>query len=129
MALKSIRPILWTSHLQASIQFYSEFLQFQLVEYQESWQWASLNRDGVEIMLAAPNEHLPFDGPNFTGSLYILTDDLEDLWQRLKNQVNICYPLEEFEWEMREFAIYDNNGYIIQFGEPIKNDSLNSENL
>jgi len=31
-------------------------------------------------------------------------------------KANICYEIETFEWGMREFAIYDNNGYILQFG-------------
>ena len=25
--------------------------------------------------------------------------------------------IETFEWGMREFAIYDNNGYVLQFGQ------------
>ena len=26
--------------------------------------------------------------------------------------------MEEFHYGMREFAIYDNNGYMLQFGTP-----------
>jgi len=33
--------------------------------------------------------------------------------------VRICYPIETFEYGMREFAIYDNNGYLLQFGEAV----------
>jgi hypothetical protein len=33
--------------------------------------------------------------------------------------VKIAYPMEDFEYGMREFAIYDNNGYMLQFGAPI----------
>jgi len=36
---------------------------------------------------------------------------------RLKDKVRVCYPLENFEYGMREFAIYDNNGYLLQFGQ------------
>jgi len=44
-----------------------------------------------------------------------------DLWEDLKTKAKICYGIETFEWRMREFAICENNGYILQFGEPIDN--------
>ena len=40
-------------------------------------------------------------------------------WQRVRERARVCYPLEDFDYGMREFAIYDNNGYLLQFGEPI----------
>ena len=42
-------------------------------------------------------------------------------WERIKDNVKICYPIENFEYGMREFGIYDNNGYLLQFGEEIIN--------
>jgi hypothetical protein len=35
------------------------------------------------------------------------------------HEVTIVYPLEDFPYGMREFAIRDNNGYILQFGQEI----------
>ena len=55
----------------------------------------------------------------FTGSLHLKTDDVDSLWARLKDRVRICYPIETFDYGMREFAIYDNNGYVLQFGQPL----------
>jgi hypothetical protein len=34
--------------------------------------------------------------------------------------VKFAYPLETFEYGLREFAIYDNNGYMLQFGTPVR---------
>jgi len=31
----------------------------------------------------------------------------------------VVYPLEDCAYGMREFAIRDNNGYILQFGQEI----------
>ncbi|MFN5228579.1 MAG: hypothetical protein ACK5Q3_18600 [Planctomycetota bacterium] len=28
--------------------------------------------------------------------------------------------LEDFDYGMREFAIYDNNGYLLQFGQSLQ---------
>lgn len=46
-------------------------------------------------------------------------DDVEDAWQRLKDAAHVCYPIDDFDWGMREFGIYDNNGYLLQFGQEI----------
>lgn len=81
--------------------------------------WASLAKDDVEIMLAYPNEHIPYSGPEFTGSFYINTDDVNALWEQLKDKCRLCYPINDFEYGMREFAVYDNNGYLLQFGQPL----------
>jgi len=59
---------------------------------------------------SAPNSHMPFDAPAFTGS---------ELWNSLKDVVKVCYSMEDFFYGMREFAIYDNNGYMPQFGSPL----------
>lgn len=67
-------------------------------------------------MLASPNQQENDKAPAFTGWLYFHTDDVDGLWQRLKNIARLCYPIENFEYGMREFAIYDNNGYVLQFG-------------
>jgi uncharacterized glyoxalase superfamily protein PhnB len=70
-------------------------------------------------MFASANQHEPFERPVFTGSLYIKTDDVDASWERLRDNVKVCYPIENFDYGMREFAIYDNNGYLIQFGQEI----------
>jgi uncharacterized glyoxalase superfamily protein PhnB len=85
----------------------------------EDWGWASLFIDDVWLMLARPNEHTPYDKIGFTGSFYYNTDDVDALWDKLKDKVNVCYSIENFHYGMREFAVYDNNGYLLQFGQEI----------
>src|SRR5215467_15172963 len=112
MKLTAVRPILWTDNFEETIEFYTTQLNFQLGEKNNDWGWASLLKDQVELMIAKPNAHIPFEKPNFTGSFYFNIDDVDQLWNQLKDKVKICYDIETFEWQMREFAIYDNNGYI-----------------
>ena len=119
MQLKSLTPMLRTWDLRASNAFYTEVLGFECESLSEEQGWASLRRDGVAIMLAGPNPHEGDKAPAFTGSLYFHTDDMDGLWQRLKDKARICYPIDNFEYGMREFAIYDNNGYLLQFGQPL----------
>ena len=70
-------------------------------------------------MFSAPNEHEGDVRPALTGSLYFRVRDVDSLWSRLKDGARVCYPIENFAYGMREFAIYDNNGYLLQFGEAV----------
>jgi uncharacterized glyoxalase superfamily protein PhnB len=45
--------------------------------------------------------------------------DVDALWDELKDKVKVAYDIEDFDWGMREFAIYDNNSYMIQFGQDL----------
>ena len=117
MAFLSLTPLIRTKDIEATIQFYKDILGFECPNYNENWSWATLSRDGIEMMVAAPNAHLPFEQSEFTGSFYFRVNQVDPLWQELKNKARVCYELEEFDYGMKEFAIYDNNGYLLQFGE------------
>lgn len=119
MKLNGLRPMIWTREFQQTIDFYESVLGFACGARNDDWGWAALHKDDVEIMVALPNQHIPFNGPAFTGSFYVLTDEVDVLWNGLKDRVKVVYPVENFEWGMREFAIYDNNGYMLQFGQDI----------
>src|SRR5882762_3499655 len=51
--------------------------------------------------------------------LYILTDNLDDLYGRFKDRVQIVEDPHDF-YRMREFIIRDFNGFWITFGQPIQ---------
>jgi uncharacterized glyoxalase superfamily protein PhnB len=120
---RSVTPMLWTDKLAETLEFYKHTLGFTVNEFSEEWGWAAISRDNVNLMLARPNEHGTFEnGAKFTGSFYIRVDNADDLWEKLKVKTKVCYSIENFDWGMREFAIYDNNGYILQFGHEINSD-------
>ncbi len=119
MKFTSLTPMLWTEKLDETIAFYTQILGFTCGERDENWGWAALHKDEVEIMLAKPNAHSAFEKPQFTGSFYFTTNEVDKLWETLKEKVKVCYEINNFEWQMREFAIYDNNGYLLQFGQEI----------
>jgi len=80
-----------------------------------------MQKDDVAIMFSERYFQEQFPNTYLTGSLYIHADDVDVLWQILKDKVKICYPIENFKHGMREFAIYDNNGYRLQFGQELDN--------
>lgn len=117
MKLSGLSPTLWTDDLSRSVTFYTKVLGFRCSAQMEGW--AALERDGVEIMLSAPNQHEPYNGPRFSGSFYFRCDDVDGWWETLKDKATVVYPIENFDYGMREFAIRDNSGYILQFGAEV----------
>ena len=82
-------------------------------------RWACKELGGAELMLALPNAHLPFDKPGMTGSIDFKVEGVDAWWERLKGRCPVEYEVEDFEYGMREIAIRDNSGYLLQFGQEI----------
>ncbi len=122
MTFTNLRPMLRTKDFDGTIDFYIRRLGFTCEGRSDADGWASLRRDAVGLMVATPNEHMPFDAPAFTGSLYFDVDDAGALWETVKDHARVCYPIEDFHYGMREFAIFDNNGYLLQFGQSLSTD-------
>ena len=121
MKLNSLTPLLYTGHLKETVDWYVNTLGFYCSDFVAGYGFARVKLDEADIMFAIPNKHLHFDKPTFTGSLYINTTDADGWWIRLKNKCKICYEIESFDYGMREFGVYDINGYLLQFGQPIFN--------
>lgn len=118
MKLDGLVPVLWVSDLEQTITFYRDVLGFECADQMEGW--ACLANHKVELMISLPHQHEPFDRLQFTGSFYFQPDDVDELWEQLKDKVPVVYPIENFSYGTREFAIRDNSGYILQFGKPVE---------
>jgi uncharacterized glyoxalase superfamily protein PhnB len=118
MRLLDVTPMLTVTDITTAVSFYCDVLGFVLRSDMEGW--ACVASGDVEVMLAVPNAHLPFERPSLTGSLYFRTDDVDGWWERLKDKCRVEYPIEDFEYGMREFAVRDNSGYLLQFGSEVK---------
>lgn len=119
MKVEKLSPVLYTKKIEESIVFYTRKLGFRCENMNVELGWALLCLDEIELMLSYPNEHIGFDKPVFTGSFYFRIVGVDEIWEKIKSEVDVCYPLQQFEYGMKEFAIYDNNGYLLQFGEEI----------
>ena len=125
MSLKKLTPILWTKDLQETISFYTNKLGF--VCHHQVDRFAVLAKDEIAIMTVIPMDEPEdckeafFPKPYFTGSIYIETDNVDELWNQVKDKVNIKYGIGDQEWLVRDFSIWDNNGYEVVFGQDISN--------
>jgi len=108
--IKKLSPMLWTDKLEETVEFYTHILLYG---------WAKMRKGEAIIMLSLPNDHIEFRKAHFTGSIYLYTNNIDADWELVKDLADICYPLEKFDYGMWEFAIYDNNGYMIQFGQDV----------
>ncbi len=122
MKINKLTPMLSTKKIRETVDFYTGVLGFSCPNFVEDWGWAVITHGDTELMFWLPNAHLPFEKPAFTGSFYLNVENADEIWEKLKDKVEVCYPIEDFDYGMREFAVYDNNGYLLQFGHSIAED-------
>ena len=114
--------MLETENLEQTIEFYTQNLGFECrsVYPKGSPCWISLWNGDAEIAFGTPNAHKNFEKPILTGSIYLTIENVDELWQKLKDKVEIAYAIENFDYGMREFGIKDCNGYILNLGQNIE---------
>lgn len=76
--------------------------------------WCELARDGTVFRFL--EGATPWEGePNLTGCLYIPTNDVDALYEEIRQKVNCEWGIEEREWGARELVLRDPDGYFITF--------------
>lgn len=118
----AIVPAFETWDMEATLNFYVDTLGFAIdskMENEGKVNWAMLRRNNIWLMFSDPKKHIDNKEPKFTGQLYIYTNDVDSVWTFVKDKAKVAYPIDNFNYGMREFGIYDNNGYLITFGKPI----------
>lgn len=122
MKLTNLRVMLETRDLRETIKFYTELLGFVLDGiYPNNKEpcWACVIKDDIVIMFTTRNAHSTVEDTTMTGTLYFYPNDVDEAWELLKDKAIVEYPIENFGYGMREFAIRDCNGYLLQFGQGI----------
>ena len=128
MTFESLAPILTTNDMERSIRFCVDVLGFSCGI--ETPGYSNLHRDAVRIMLAAPNAHENWNGPSFTGQVYIglrTAGEVDALWKVVKDRATVIYAVDDFAYGAREFGIRDDNGYALAFGAPSKSATARSD--
>src|SRR5690349_14001675 len=80
--------------------------------------WAKLSFGNSELMLHAGGK--PSTDHRREVDLYITTDNVDDLYRRFKDRVQIVEDLYDAFYGMREFVIRDINGFWVTFGQPVQ---------
>lgn len=108
-------PMLRSSNLQRSIDWYESVLGFQCVSRIENW--CRLERDGASIMFMINDHH---GTPHATGTQYFYVEDAMALWDQIKDRVKAEWGPELMSYGKLEFAIKDPDGYFLSFGQSVR---------
>ncbi len=139
-------PMLSTADLAGTIAFYRDTLGFDVISTfpEGSPTWCYLKRGDAYLMFSSLAEldhdhderghdeqggehdhsHDEDEGhhhhsPTGVWTLYVYPDDVDSLWEKLKEQAPVAYPLGETPYGMREFGIRDPNGFMLSFGKEV----------
>lgn len=115
MAVQDVSIALATEDVARSVQFYLDQLGFTCPLQLDGF--ARVRLGGHYAWL--PNAHLPWQGPRFTGSIYLEVDNVDELWKSLKTRARIVYPIETMEYGVREFGLLDDNGCRLSFAQHV----------
>ena len=111
---------LTTDDVARSVAFYVNYLGFSCGLQLD--HFARVRRGAADIMLTAPNAHMPWQGARLTGAIYLTVDEIEALWASLDDTVRVVYPLQTMDYGVREFGILDDNGYQLSFAQQLSDD-------
>ena len=114
-------PIFAVSDMTESKAFYVENLGFEIdFVYGDPEFYAGLIKDDLELHLIAdssPNAKQPAGN----GYLSILTDEVDDLCQKLiAADIEILVPPGDRDYGLRDFNIEDPDGNVLIFSTPVK---------
>ena len=139
-------PMLTTDDLDGTIAFYRDTLGFEVsgVYPEDNPNWCYLKRGDSHLMFSSldqldhdhdehghdvgeehhhdhekDEEHRNNHRPTGVWTLYVYPDDVDSLWEKLKEQAPVAYPPFETPYGMREFGIRDPNGFMLSFGKEV----------
>ncbi len=110
-----------TENIGRTVEFYRElgFVCKGFYPDEENACWASLWNGDFEIMFTLRNSYSAPRKPAMTGSIYLHVADVNEVWQKLKDKIEIVYPIENMDYGMREFGVRDCNGCMLNIGQDI----------
>jgi uncharacterized glyoxalase superfamily protein PhnB len=79
--------------------------------------WALLTFGDTEVMLNEGGRQS--DAERREVDLYVHVEDVDGLYRRLKDRVEVVHALYDAFYGMREFIIRDVNRFWITFGQPL----------
>ena len=126
--LKKLTPNLMVEDVARTLAFYRETLGFEVLTTlpeQEPFAFAILQRDGVELMFQS-RASLSDNVPALTGvpigasqTFYIEVTGIRDLYETLRDKVEIVVDFHDTFYGTQEFYFRDINGYVLSFSESV----------
>jgi uncharacterized glyoxalase superfamily protein PhnB len=123
ISLRSAVPTFLVANVGSTSRWYVEQLGFRIAgtfPEQEPFAYASLQRDGAEIMLLRLADYAKPDlrarRPEGLWDAYIRMQGVRALYETVQGRPLIQTPLARQSYGDWEFEVRDPNGYVIVFG-------------
>jgi catechol 2,3-dioxygenase-like lactoylglutathione lyase family enzyme len=98
------------ANLAESKQFYEEVLGFTPDVFFEQTNWQSYRcQDGIFFAVG--------EKPGSTDEIAFGVADVDALWLKVKDKVDVVSPLEKTPWGTYRFVIRDPDGHLMSFGQ------------
>ena len=117
--MRRVTPMIHVPDVRATIDWYKS-LDFNVVNANEDngkVDWAMLSFGDSAVMFNAGGQNTTSDRRDV--DLYVHTDNVSDLYERLRERVEVREELHDTFYGMREFIIRDLNGFWVTFGQDI----------
>jgi uncharacterized glyoxalase superfamily protein PhnB len=117
---QTVVPMIHVSDVSATVDWYMS-IGFKVIRQNEEdgeTHWAKLSFGSSEMMLNAGGK--PSMDHRREVDLYITTDNVDDLYRRIKDRVQVVEELDDAFYGMREFIIRDINGFWVTIGQPVQ---------
>ena len=122
---KFAATVFLVSDVGATARWYRDLLGFEFNTFPsaEPFEWASVRRDNVEIMLQRAEGYAKADSdtlrPGGVWNAYFYVTEVDTLYGEIKDRVTVRRSPEDQPYQLREFEIADPNGYVLVFGENV----------
>ena len=117
---ETVTPMIHVPDVRATVEWYAA-LGFDVEETHgdggDALSFAILRFGAGQVMLSSGGR--PSDARRREVDLYVQTDRVEELFDRLKDRVEVVEPLHDTFYGMREFIIRDVNRFWITFGRDL----------
>lgn len=101
------------SDINKSLKWYEEILGF---EYDSCWPSENPTYYDFKSKEGATFAIMEVKGAKSHGRLNFSVDEVEELWGKLKDKVDIVEPLFDTPWGTKKFTIRDLDGNELGFG-------------
>jgi len=137
MKFKKLTPNFSVKNVRETVKFYQDWLGFKLdmavpvgssvieetISDQHEYVYAMMSRDEVYVMFIEQDSFgaditlLKGGSPCTSVLFYLDVENIDEIYNKLKENVELIRDLETTWYGMREFYIKDCNGYILGFAE------------
>ena len=132
--MKAITLNLTVKDIKETIKYYQENFNFKVqmlvdesktifdtqIKEELNYVWAMIQKDNISIMLQSVESlkedvGVFFDNIGASLTLYIDVENVDELYLKIKDKVNIYKEITTTWYGQKEFYIKDINGYILGF--------------